>query len=100
MSGADARSHRARTRWSGIGIPAAKRPFRRGAAITAQAVKQRARELGADLVGIANAAILNAFPPDPLWPQTPERISRYVKSEERIFSHHPLLKGAKSMAKR
>ena len=35
-------------------------------------VKQRARALGADLVGIASAATLNAFPPDPRWPQTPE----------------------------
>lgn len=43
-------------------------------------VKRRARDLGADLVGIASAATLNAFPPDPRWPQTPERISRYCKS--------------------
>ena len=43
-------------------------------------VKRRAKELGADLVGIASAATLNAFPPDPRWPQTPERISRYCKS--------------------
>ncbi|MGQ0654524.1 MAG: hypothetical protein ACT4P4_20045, partial [Betaproteobacteria bacterium] len=44
------------------------------------AVKRRALELGADLAGIASAATLNAFPPDPRWPQTPERISPYVKS--------------------
>jgi ferredoxin len=43
-------------------------------------VKRRARELGADLCGIASAATLNAFPPDPRWPQTPERISPYCKS--------------------
>ena len=43
-------------------------------------MKRRARELGADLVGIASAATLNAFPPDPRWPQTPERISPYCKS--------------------
>jgi len=43
-------------------------------------VKRRAKELGADLVSIASAATLNAFPPDPRWPQTPERISRYCKS--------------------
>jgi epoxyqueuosine reductase QueG len=43
-------------------------------------VKERARALGADLVGIASAATLNAFPPDPRWPQTPERISPYCKS--------------------
>src|SRR6266436_5405162 len=46
----------------------------------AAAVKRRAIELGADLAGIASAATLNAFPPDPRWPQTPERISPYIKS--------------------
>src|SRR5258706_6938899 len=46
----------------------------------AASVKRRALELGADLAGIASAATLNAFPPDPRWPQTPERISPYVKS--------------------
>src|SRR5437868_185027 len=46
----------------------------------ATAVKARAKALGADLVGIASAATLNAFPPDPRWPQTPERISPYCKS--------------------
>ena len=49
-------------------------------AIDAARVKARARELGADLVGIASAATLNAFPPDPRWPQTPERVSPYCKS--------------------
>jgi ferredoxin len=43
-------------------------------------VKRRALELGADLAGVASAATLNAFPPDPRWPQTPDRISPYVKS--------------------
>ena len=46
----------------------------------AAAVKQLARDLGADLVGIASARTLNAFPPDPRWPQTPDRISPYCKS--------------------
>ena len=66
-------------RWSGIGRPIAS-PFRNGDAISAQSVKARARELGVDLVGIASARVLNAFPPDPRWPQTPERISPHVKS--------------------
>ena len=48
--------------------------------LNAELVKRRAKELGADLVGIASAATLNAFPPDPCWPQTPERISPYCKS--------------------
>ena len=34
----------------------------------AKEVKALALELGADLVGIASAATLNAFPPDPRWP--------------------------------
>jgi epoxyqueuosine reductase QueG len=46
----------------------------------AAAVKRRARELGADLAGVASAATLNAFPPDPRWPQTPERILPSIKS--------------------
>src|SRR5208282_3723611 len=50
------------------------------AELNATLVKTRAKELGADLVGIASAAALNAFPPDPRWPQTPERISPYCKS--------------------
>ena len=48
--------------------------------MNAAKVKQMARELGADLVGIASAKTLNAFPPDPKWPQTPERISTHCKS--------------------
>ena len=48
--------------------------------MTAAQVKARARALGADLVGIASAATLNAFPPDPRWPQTPERISPWCRS--------------------
>src|SRR5438874_11181555 len=43
-------------------------------------VKRRALELGADLAGIASAAALNAFPPDPRWPQTPERMLPSLKS--------------------
>lgn len=48
--------------------------------IDKDAVKAAAREFGADLVGIASAETLNAFPPDPKWPQTPDRISPHVKS--------------------
>lgn len=77
-----------RPRWS-AGQGAGPSPFRRGAPITADMVKARAKALGADLVGIASAQILNAFPPDPLWPQTPERISRYVKSVIVIVQHIP-----------
>ena len=53
-------------------------------------VKRIARELGADLVGIAGAKTLNAFPPDPLFPQTPERISPHVKSVVVIVQRIPV----------
>jgi epoxyqueuosine reductase QueG len=43
-------------------------------------IKQIARELGADLVGIASARTLNDFPPDPRFPQVPEHISLRCKS--------------------
>ena len=43
-------------------------------------VKEIAKDLGADLVGIASAEVLNNNPPDPLVPQTPDRISPYCKS--------------------
>jgi epoxyqueuosine reductase QueG len=56
----------------------------------AAAVKALAKELGADLVGIASAATLNAFPPDPKWPQTPDRISPHVKSVIVIVQHIPV----------
>jgi hypothetical protein len=48
--------------------------------LDAETVKAYASALGAHLVGIASADTLNAFPPDPLYPQTPERISTYCKS--------------------
>ena len=56
----------------------------------ADGVKALAKDLGADLVGIASAEILNAFPPDPLFPQTPERISPHVKSVVTIGQRIPV----------
>ena len=53
-------------------------------------VKALAKELGADLVGIASADVLNAFPPDPKYPQTPERISPHTKSVVVIVKHIPV----------
>ena len=52
-------------------------------------VKRYAKEVGADLVGIASAKTLNAFPPDPLYPQPPERISIHVKSAVVIVQRIP-----------
>ena len=48
--------------------------------LEADLVKEKAKALGADLVGIVGADTLNEFPPDPKWPQTPERISPFVRS--------------------
>ena len=48
--------------------------------MNAEDVKEYAKGLGAHLVGIASAKTLNAFPPDPLHPQTPDRISPRTKS--------------------
>ena len=56
----------------------------------AASVKALARELGADLVGIASAKTLNAFPPDPQHPQTPDRISPYTKSVVVVVQHIPV----------
>src|SRR6202008_1756308 len=70
------------------------RALRRGTPIRspvdAVEVKRRAKELGADLCGIASAATLHAFPPDPRWPQTPERISPYIKSVVVIVQRIPV----------
>ena len=44
--------------------------------LTSAIVKAKAKELGADLVGIASGAVLDAYPPDPKHPQTPSRVSR------------------------
>src|SRR5436309_15507124 len=48
--------------------------------VDAAQVKQLAKHVGADLVCVASAATLNAPPPDPRWPQTPERLSPHVES--------------------
>ena len=58
--------------------------------MNANDIKQLARDLGADLVGIASAKTLNAFPPDPRYPQTPDNISPYVKSVIVIACHIPV----------
>ena len=43
--------------------------------LTAADIKAKARELGADLVGIADGAELNAHPPDPVNPKRPSDIT-------------------------
>src|SRR6266536_3008247 len=60
-----------------------------GMVLTAEIVKAKARELGADGVGIADAAVLNAYPPDPAHPQIPARISPEVRSCVAFFKRIP-----------
>jgi len=43
--------------------------------LTSALVKAKAKEFGADLVGIASGAVLDAHPPDPRHPQTPTSVS-------------------------
>ncbi len=45
--------------------------------LTAAEIKTKARELGADLVGIADGATLNAHPPDPADPRRPSDITEH-----------------------
>ena len=45
-----------------------------------QSLKDKAREFGADLVGIVSCETLEEFPPDPDCPQVPSRISKSAKS--------------------
>src|SRR5438132_1348398 len=57
--------------------------------LTAEIVKAKARELGADGVGIADAAVLDAHPPDPAHPQIPRRISPDIRSCVAFFKRIP-----------
>ncbi len=52
-------------------------------------IKHMAIKKGADLVGIADAKAINRNPPDPSWPQTPERIWKECKSVIVIAKHLP-----------
>src|SRR4029434_3868736 len=70
------------------------RALRRGtplrSPVEAAEVKRRAKELGADLCGIASAATLNAFPHARRWPKTPEPISPYIRSVVVIVQRIPV----------
>lgn len=57
--------------------------------LSAAEVKAMASDLGADLVGIASADVLNAFPPDPKVPQTPANISPRIRSVIVVVQHIP-----------
>lgn len=54
-----------------------------------EVIKYAAKKFGADLVGIADAEVLNSNPPDPNWPQTPERVWKECKSLIVIAKHLP-----------
>ena len=43
--------------------------------LTSEAIKEKAKELGADLVGIADGALMDQYPPDPDNPRTPSHIT-------------------------
>lgn len=58
--------------------------------VSAAQVKEHAKMIGADLCGIASCATLNAYPPDPSHPQTPERIDPEAKSAVVVGKHVPL----------
>ncbi len=57
--------------------------------LDAEGVKKVTRQLGADLVGIASAQVLNESPPDPRWPQTPARLWQECRSVIVIAKHMP-----------
>jgi epoxyqueuosine reductase QueG len=58
--------------------------------LTAEEVKEKARDIGADLVGIIDCATLNENPPDPTAAQTPERLFPTAKSCIVIAKRMPL----------
>ncbi|MDP6624451.1 MAG: hypothetical protein QF754_19525, partial [Alphaproteobacteria bacterium] len=45
--------------------------------LTTAAVKAKARELGADLVGIADGRVMDEFPPDPDDPRRPSDVTEH-----------------------
>jgi len=45
--------------------------------LTAAAIKDKAKELGADLVGIADGTLMDQYPPDPENPRTPSMVTEY-----------------------
>lgn len=63
--------------------------YTRRVTLTAGTVKAMARALGADGVGIASAAVLDAHPPDPAHPQIPGRIAPGVRSCVAFFKRIP-----------
>src|SRR5262245_57922820 len=59
--------------------------------LTAALVKAKAKEFGADLVGIADGAVLDAHPPDPKHPQTPSLVSQRDNASVIVLAKHHLV---------
>ena len=57
-------------------------------ALTAQSVKDKAKTLGADLVGIADGAVMNAFPPDARFPKRPMDITDHDGDRVIVLAKH------------
>jgi epoxyqueuosine reductase QueG len=58
------------------------------APITAEEVKAKARDLGADLVGIADGKVMDAHPPDPRDPRRPRDISDLDADRVIVLAKH------------
>jgi epoxyqueuosine reductase QueG len=56
--------------------------------LTAAAIKDKARALGADLVGIADGAVMDAHPPDPARPQRPSDITEHDAGRVIVMAKH------------
>ena len=56
--------------------------------ISAAQVKAKARELGADLVGIADGEVMNANPPDPCDPRRPIDITAFDYKRVIVLAKH------------
>src|ERR1700736_4567495 len=65
--------------------------------VSADDVKRKARELGADLVGIADGELMNRFPPDPADPRRPSDISDLDSKRVIVLGKH-LANGAARIA--
>ncbi len=59
--------------------------------LTSASVKAKAKAFGADLVGIANGAVLDAHPPDPQHPQTPTLVSQHDNKSVIVLAKHTLI---------
>ena len=56
--------------------------------ISAAEIKLKARELGADLVGIADGEVMNAHPPDPADPRRPIDITEFDYKRVIVLAKH------------